>query len=167
MIDSSHVRTARRGPKAAPSPVGRACPGSRRHVLVDGQGVSLAVSLAGGNRIEVTQLLPLLAEVPSRRGPGRGTAQEARHGAWRPLLRPRQVAPAHLGPRHQTGDRSPRRPARLRTRSAPAGRRAHHRLAARLSGRLRVHWDQRDDTHEAFLTLATCLITHRHAQRLR
>ncbi|MEV6332611.1 transposase, partial [Streptomyces sp. NPDC051909] len=32
--------------------------------------------------------------------------------------------------------------------------------------RLRVRWERRDDIHEAFLGLATCLITHRHVQRL-
>ncbi|MCP2310875.1 hypothetical protein FHR36_004038 [Kitasatospora paracochleata] len=39
---------------------------------------------------------------------------------------------------------------------------------ARLHGfrRLRIRWERRDDIHEAFLGLATCLITHRHVQRL-
>ncbi|MDX2828607.1 transposase, partial [Streptomyces ipomoeae] len=32
--------------------------------------------------------------------------------------------------------------------------------------RLRIRWERRDDIHEAFLGLATCLITHRHVQRL-
>jgi hypothetical protein len=32
--------------------------------------------------------------------------------------------------------------------------------------RLRIRRERRDDNHEAFLGLATCLITHRHAQRL-
>jgi hypothetical protein len=32
--------------------------------------------------------------------------------------------------------------------------------------RLRIRRERRDDIHEAFLGLATCLITHRHAQRL-
>ncbi|NEC82554.1 transposase, partial [Streptomyces sp. SID7958] len=55
-------------PKSGPSPVDRARPGSKHHVLVDGQGVPLAVSLTGGNRNDVTQLLPLLAKVPSVAG---------------------------------------------------------------------------------------------------
>ncbi len=33
--------------------------------------------------------------------------------------------------------------------------------------RLRIRWERRDEIHEAFLGLATCLITHRHLQRLR
>ncbi|MGW7310800.1 transposase, partial [Streptomyces sp. NPDC054835] len=32
--------------------------------------------------------------------------------------------------------------------------------------RLRIRWERRDDIHEAFLGLATCLITHRHVRRL-
>ena len=32
--------------------------------------------------------------------------------------------------------------------------------------RLRIRWERRDDIHEAFLSLAVCLITHRHVQRL-
>ncbi len=32
--------------------------------------------------------------------------------------------------------------------------------------RLRIRWEKRDDIHEAFLGFATCLITHRHDQRL-
>jgi hypothetical protein len=31
--------------------------------------------------------------------------------------------------------------------------------------RLRIRWERRDDVHEAFLGLVTCLITHRHVQR--
>jgi len=34
------------------------------------------------------------------------------------------------------------------------------------SAGLRIHWERRDDIHEAFLGLATCLITYRHMQRL-
>ncbi len=47
-----------------PQPVDRARPGSKHHVLTDGQGIPLAVSLTGGNRNDVTQLIPLLDKVP-------------------------------------------------------------------------------------------------------
>jgi hypothetical protein len=33
-------------------------------VIVDGQGIPLAVSLSGGNRHDVTQLIPLLDAIP-------------------------------------------------------------------------------------------------------
>lgn len=32
--------------------------------------------------------------------------------------------------------------------------------------RLRIRWERRDDMHEAFLGLATCIITYRHIRRL-
>ncbi|MFB8182160.1 hypothetical protein ACFC8N_40390, partial [Streptomyces sp. NPDC055966] len=51
-------------------------------------------------------------------------------------------------------------------------RRAPHRAADPTSWlhgfhRLRIRWERRDDLHETFLGLTTCLITHRHVQRLR
>ncbi len=64
LIDSSHVRAARRGPKSGPSPVDRARSGGKHHLIVDGQGIPRAVSLTGGNRNDVTQLLPLLDKIP-------------------------------------------------------------------------------------------------------
>ena len=32
--------------------------------------------------------------------------------------------------------------------------------------RLRIRWERRDDIHEAFLALATCIITYRHVTQL-
>lgn len=45
---------------------------------------------------------------------------------------------------------------------------AVERMIAWLHGfrRLRIRWIRRDDIHDALLGLATCLITHRHLQRL-
>ncbi|MFJ9805418.1 IS5 family transposase [Streptomyces wuyuanensis] len=153
------------GPKSGPSPVDRARPGSKHHVLVEGQGIPLAVSLTGGNRNDVTQLLPLLAKVPSVAGL-----------AGRPRRRPDVV----LGDRGYDHDKYRRlvwalgiKPVIAR-RGVPHGsvlgvhRWAVERTIAWLHGfrRLRIRWERRDDTHEAFLGLAACLITHRHVQRL-
>ncbi|MFH8803957.1 transposase [Streptomyces sp. NPDC017936] len=56
-----HPRPGRtQGPQSGPGPVDRARPGSEHHLVTDGQGIPLAVSLTGGNRHDVTQLLPLL-----------------------------------------------------------------------------------------------------------
>jgi hypothetical protein len=41
-----------------PSPVDRARTGSKHHLLTDATGVPLAISLTGGQRNDVTQLLP-------------------------------------------------------------------------------------------------------------
>ncbi|KUJ42912.1 transposase [Streptomyces albus subsp. albus] len=57
-----------RGDHVGPSPVDRARPGSKHHLIVDRHGTPLAVTLTGGNRHDVTQLLPLLDAVPPIRG---------------------------------------------------------------------------------------------------
>jgi transposase len=88
VIDSSHVRAARRGPKSGPSPVDRARPGSKHHALTEGAGIPLAVSLTGGNRNDVTELLPLVDQIPPVRGPARPTTPQTRPALRRPGLRP-------------------------------------------------------------------------------
>ncbi|WP_374939602.1 IS5 family transposase [Streptomyces sp. UH6] len=164
VIDSPRAgRSAR--PKSGPSPVDRARPGSKHHVLVDGQGIPLAVSLTGGNRNDVTQLLPLLAKVPSVAGL-----------VGRPRRRPDVV----LGDRGYDHDKYRRLVWALGIKPVIARRGVAHgsglgvhrwvveRTIAWFHGfrRLRIRWERRDDIHEAFLGLATCLITHRHVQRL-
>ncbi|MFD6926099.1 IS5 family transposase [Streptomyces sp. NPDC059944] len=165
VIDSSHVRAARRGPKSGPSPVDRARPGSKHHVVTDAQGIPLAVSLTGGNRNDVTQLLPLLDKIPSvagvvgrpRHRPDALLADRGYdHDKYRRLLWQRGIRPviAERGVEHGSG--------------LGIFRWVVERTIAWLHGfrRLRIRWERRDDIHEAFLGLATCLITHRHVRRL-
>ncbi|MFD3924452.1 transposase, partial [Streptomyces sp. NPDC058595] len=146
-------------------PVDRARPGSKHHILVDGQGFPLAVSPTGGNRKDVTRLMPLLAKIPSvpgfvgrpRRRPDvllgdRGCG----HDKYRRLVRAQGIKPviARRGVPHGSG--------------LVVHRRVVERTIAWFHGfrRLRIRWERRDDIHEAFLGIATCLITHRHVQRL-
>ena len=49
-----------------PSPVDRSRTGSNHHLLVDATGIPLAVALTGGNRHDVTQLIPLLDDLAAR-----------------------------------------------------------------------------------------------------
>lgn len=49
-----------RGDHFGPSPVDRARPGSPHHLIVDRRGTQPAVSVTGGNRHDVTQLIPPL-----------------------------------------------------------------------------------------------------------
>ncbi|MFF0033778.1 IS5 family transposase [Streptomyces avermitilis] len=164
VIDSPRAgRSAR--PKSGPSPVDRARPGSKHHVVTDAQGIPLAVSLTGGNRNDVTQLLPLLDKIPAvagvvgrpRRRPDALLADRAYdHDKYRRLLWDRGIRPviAERGVEHGSG--------------LGIFRWVVERTIAWLHGfrRLRIRWERRDDIHEAFLGLATCLITHRHVQRL-
>ncbi|MDH6513764.1 transposase [Streptomyces sp. SAI-135] len=124
------------------------------------------MSLTGGNRNDVTQLLPLLDKIPPvagvvgrpRRRPDMLFADRGYdHDKYRRLLRQRGIRPAiaERGQPHGTG--------------LGTFRWVVERTISWLHGfrRLRIRWERRDDIHEAFLGLAVCLITHRHVQRLR
>ncbi|MFF3390095.1 IS5 family transposase [Streptomyces sp. NPDC002669] len=67
-VDGSHIRAFKGGPKTGRNPVDRARPGSKHHLITDATGIPLAATLTGGNRNDVTQLIPLLQAVPPVRG---------------------------------------------------------------------------------------------------
>jgi DDE family transposase len=52
----------------AVEPGSRGRKGSKHHLLVDATGIPLAYTLTGGNRHDVTQLIPLLDRVPAVAG---------------------------------------------------------------------------------------------------
>jgi transposase len=92
----------KRGSATGPSPVDRGRAGSKHHLLVDATGIPLAWSVTGGNRNDVTQLIPLLDRVPPVRGkPGRPRRRPDRltadrgydHDKYRRLLWQRGVKP--------------------------------------------------------------------------
>lgn len=122
------------------------------------------MSLTGGNRNDVTELLPLIDKVPAVRGrrghprrrPGRLYGDRAYdHDAYRRSVRARSIRPviARRGQPHGSGLGSVRW--------------VIERTIAWYHGfkRLRIRWERRDDIHEAFLGLATCIIVHRHVRR--
>ena len=148
------------GAKTGPSPVDRGRLGSKHHLIVDQTGIPLAFSLTGGNRHDVTQMIPLLDRVPAVRG---------RVG------RPRRRPDALVGDRGYDY-RSHRRKLRQRgIRPLVARRDTEHgsglgrfrwvveRTFAWLHQfrRLLVRYDRRADIHEAFLALGCCLICWR------
>ncbi|MFK3732363.1 IS5 family transposase [Streptomyces sp. NPDC088090] len=113
-VDGSHVRALKRGDHVGPSPVDRARSGSKHHLIVDRHGTPLAVPLTGGNRHDVTQLLPLLDAVPSilglrgrpRRRPRRLYADRGYdYDKYRRLLWKRGIKPmiARRGVAHGSG----------------------------------------------------------------
>ncbi|WP_428836213.1 IS5 family transposase [Streptomyces coelicoflavus] len=157
---------AKRGQHTGPSPVDRGRAGSKHHLITDGHGTPLAVLLTGGNRNDVTQLLPLLDAIP----PVRGRVGHPRrkpdslfadrgydHDIYRDQVRARGIVPAiaRRGTLHGTG--------------LGTYRWVVERSFAWLHGfrRLRIRWERRADTHEALLKLACCLITHRQLGTLR
>ncbi|MET7584765.1 IS5 family transposase [Streptomyces microflavus] len=96
-IDGSPIRALKGG--LTPD---RARPGSKHHLIVDRHGTPLAVSLTGGNRLDVTQLTPLLDAIPSilglrgrpRHRPGRLFADRGYdYDKYRRMLRARGITP--------------------------------------------------------------------------
>jgi transposase len=134
--------------------------GSKYHLITDGHGLPLAVLLTGGNRNDVTQLLPLLEAIPPvrdrvgrpRRRPDSLFADRGYdHDVYRGQVRDRGIVPliARRGTLHGTG--------------LGTFRWIVEKSFAWLHGfrGLRIRWERRADIHEAFLKLACCLITHR------
>src|ERR1044071_2349403 len=64
VVDSSSVRAGHGGEKTGKNPVDRSKLGSKHHLLVEGQGVPLSMSLPGANRHDITQLLRLVERIP-------------------------------------------------------------------------------------------------------
>jgi hypothetical protein len=159
--DRQRTRPGAQGrPKTGPSPVDRARTGSKHHVLTEAAGIPLAVSLTGGHRHDVTQLLPLIEQIPPVRGkPGR------------PRRRPDQLY-ADRGYDHDTYRRRVRakgiQPV-IGRRGTPHGsglgvyRWVVEQTVALLHWfrRLRIRWEIRDDIHEAFMTLACAIVCYR------
>ncbi|CAL9271582.1 hypothetical protein SUDANB5_00026 [Streptomyces sp. SudanB5_2050] len=63
-----------RGLQTGPSPVDRGGAGSKHQLIADGHGAPLAVILTGGNRNDVTQLMPLLDAISAVRAESGGHA---------------------------------------------------------------------------------------------
>ncbi|WP_372454998.1 transposase [Streptomyces buecherae] len=84
VIDSSHVSALKGGPQPDGARSIAADRAPKHHVICDATGIPLAVPLTGGNRNDVTQLIPLLAAIPRIRStPGR------------PRQRPKEVYADH------------------------------------------------------------------------
>jgi transposase len=122
------------------------------------------VTLTGGHRNDVTQLLPLLDAVPPIRGcvgrprrkPGALVADRGYdHDRYRRLLRARGIRPqiARRGVGHGSG--------------LGRWRWMVERTIAWLHQyrRLRLRWERRADIHEGLLKLACCLICWRMLTR--
>ena len=79
-VGSSRLRAMKGGRATGPFPVDRGRTGSKHHLVVEAHGIPPATTLTGGNRNDVTQLMPLIQALPPIRGK-RG----------RPLRRPERV----------------------------------------------------------------------------
>jgi transposase len=143
-----------------PSPVDRARTGSKHHLITDSAGVPLAISLTGGNRNDVTQLLPLVDGVgpvagkvgrPRRRSDRLLADRGYDHDKYRRELRKRGVKPiiARRGPEHGSG--------------LGKERWVVERSFAWLHNfrRLRTRYERRAELHLAFMQLGCAVICQR------
>ena len=148
------------GPATGPRPVDRGKTGSKHHLIVEAHGIPLAVTLTGGNRNDVTQLIPLIQAVPPIRG---------KQG--RPLQRPRHLY-ADRGYDHEMyRDRVCRFQISLhiarRGTEHGCGLGVHRWVVEgtiallRWFRCLRVRWEIRDDICQAFVILGCALICRR------
>ncbi|MFC8492005.1 IS5 family transposase [Streptomyces sp. NPDC057235] len=159
-VDSSHLRAMKGGAATGSSPVDRGKTGSKHHVIVDAHGIPLAVTLTGGNRNDVTQLIPMIRAVRPIRGK-RG----------QPLRRPKHLY-ADRGYNHE----SYRDQVRRFETTPHIGRRGTehgsglgvHRWVVEGAialphwfRRLRLRWEVRDDIHRAFIALGCAVICWR------
>ena len=151
------------GSQTGPSPVDRARSGSKHHLLVDATGIPLAWTVTGGNRNDVTQLVPLIERVPPVRGrvghprrrPDRVTADRGYDSnALRDQLRDRGIEPEIANRYHSHGSGLGR--ARWVVERTFAW--LHHLK------RLLVRYDRRAEIHEAFLAIGCCLVCFRRLQ---
>jgi transposase len=163
-LDSASVPAKAGGAATGPNPTDRGEPGSKRHLVVDRQGVPLAVLLTAANVHDSTVLEEALDAVPPVRQP-RG----------RPRRRPKKL---HADKAYDY--RRCRRACRKRgivPRIARRGVESSERLGrhrwvvertlswiARCR-RLVVRYERRDDVHLAFLVLACAAICFRFLQR--
>jgi len=134
-------------------------------VITEAHGIPLAVSLTGGQRNDVTQLMPLIAAISPVRG---------RRG--RPRQRPERVY-ADRGYDHDKYRRQVRQkgvtPVIARRGTEHGSGLGVHRWVVEQSiallhwfRRLRTRWEIRDDIHEAFLSLACSIICWRRLTNL-
>lgn len=156
-VDSSTVRAVGGGEETGPNPTDRRKPGTKHHLIVDGHGVPLEVQISGANKADITQLLPLVANLPAVRGkPGHPRSRPEKLYAdraydcepARAILRWLGIEPflAKRGTEHGSG--------------LGVVRYVVERTISWLhqKRRLRVRYDRRGDIHRAFLTLAAGLI---------
>ena len=167
-VDSSHLRAMKGGPATGPSPVDRAKAGSKHHLIVEAHGIPLAAITTGGNRNDVTQLLPLIGAIPPVRGLRGRPRQRPRHlyadrgydhETYRDQVRALQITPhiARRGTEHGSG--------------LGVYRWVVEGAIALLHWfrRLRIRWEIRNDIHHAFVTLGCAIICWRRLgqERLR
>ena len=133
--------------------------------MVDASGIPLAVSLTGGNRNDVTQMVPLLDDLAARPVAGRVGRPRRKpdlvvadrgydHDKYRRILRARGIA-------HRIARRGTDHGSRLGRQRWVVERGFAHLHNFR---RLRTRYERIPEVHLAFLTLACAILCWRRLQ---
>jgi len=153
IIDSSSVRAAYGGEATGPSPVDRAKPGSKHHVLVEAQGIPLTSSVTGANVPDITELAPRFHALPA-------VAGKVGHPRSRPdaMMGDRAYdSEPHRAGLHQLGV-EPLLAEKNTENGSGLGvfRWVVERTLSWVhqNRRLRIRYERRPDIHQAFLTIA-------------
>jgi transposase len=163
IIDASYAQAKKGGSGLGRSPVDRGRPGVKHHVLIDGHGVPLAWAVTPANRNDVTQLLPLIDAIPHvagrvgrpRHRPRRLIADRGYdHDVYRHQLRLRRIQPLIARRRTEHGSGLGRE------------RWIVERTISHLHNkrRLLVRTDRSNETHEALLSVAVCMLCYRRVR---
>ncbi|SPS02893.1 transposase (fragment) [Cupriavidus taiwanensis] len=169
-IGVGQVSTVRRlpapeGPQTRPNPTDRGKLGSKRHLVVDRQGVPLALTVTGANRHDSVVFEDLVDAIPAvpglsgrpRRRPDKLHADKGYDFArCRRHLRKRRISPRIARRGIERNDRL--------VKHRWVVERTHAWLAA--FGKLRIRFERRIDTHVALLTLACAVICSRFVEGL-
>ena len=78
MADSSSIRATQGGEDTGPNPTDRAKPGTKHHVLTEGHGLPVSGEVTGANTNDVTQLKPLVEDIPKLKNPQTNRRRKAR-----------------------------------------------------------------------------------------
>jgi transposase len=153
LIDSSFVRAAYGGGETGPSPVDRAKPGSKHHVITDANGIPLASGVTAANVNDISELAPLFNAIPPVAGkvghPRR--KPDALQGDLAYDSEPHRQGLREMGvepvlPEKEIDDQSG-----LGETRWPVERTLSWMHQNR---RLRIRYERRPELHQAFLTLA-------------
>ena len=153
LIDSSSVRSAYGGGKTGPSPVDRAKPGSKHHVITDGSGIPLTSSVTAANVHDVTEMAGLVNDLPEVAGKvGRPRRKpDALQGDLAYDSEPHRQGLREMGIEPVLPEREIDEQEGLGETRWPVER----TLAwGHQNRRLRIRYERRPDIHQAFLTLA-------------
>jgi transposase len=156
-VDSTHARALGGGEKAGKNPTDRRKLGTKHHLVTDGQGVPLAVTITGSNVPDVKELLNVVDAIPDVSGK-----------VGHPRKRPEELfgdRAYHSEPHEQELRKRGIRP-RIAHRNTPHGsglgiyRWVVERTVSWLHSfrKLRLRTDRAARTHEAFVALGSSLI---------